>query len=62
MTQSGVSHMLAKTGKKALSYRIHAHQFRHSFAHQWMVDGGNPVDLEGLMGWRSRQKVRLISS
>jgi integrase len=33
------------------------HQFRHTFAHQWLAEGGAEVDLMRLAGWRSRAMV-----
>jgi integrase len=37
---------------------IHPHQLRHSFAHQWLSQGGNEGDLMRLAGWRSRQMLQ----
>ena len=37
--------------------RITPHQFRHTFAHQFLAAGGNETDLMRLAGWRSRQMV-----
>jgi integrase len=36
---------------------IHPHQFRHTLAHQWKLEGGNEDDLMRIMGWRSRQML-----
>jgi integrase len=33
------------------------HRFRHTFAHQWLAEGGAEVDLMRLAGWRSRAMV-----
>jgi integrase len=33
------------------------HQFRHTFAHQWLAEGGAEVDLMCPVGWRSRAMV-----
>jgi integrase len=33
------------------------HQFRHTFVHQWLAEGGAEVDLMCLAGWRSRAMV-----
>jgi integrase len=36
---------------------LHPYQFRHTFAHQWLAEGGAEVDLMRLAGWRSRAMV-----
>ena len=33
---------------------VHTHLFRHTFAHQWLSEGGQEGDLMRLAGWRSR--------
>jgi integrase len=42
--------MTAKRAAQAGLPRIHAHQFRHSFAHMWLADGGQEGDLMRLAG------------
>lgn len=54
MTASGVAQMLRRRGIDAGIGPIHPHQFRHSFAHTWLAEGGNETDLMRLAGWRSR--------
>ena len=49
--------MIAKRAAAAGLPRIHAHQFRHGFAHQWLADGGQEGDLMRLAGWKSRQML-----
>jgi integrase len=34
---------------------VHPHQFRHTFAHDWLATGGQEHDLARLAGWRSRE-------
>ena len=34
--------------------RLYTHLFRHTFAHQWLAQGGQEGDLMRLAGWRSR--------
>ena len=49
--------MIAKRAAAAGLPRIHAHQFRHGFAHQWLAEGGQEGDLMRLAGWKSRQML-----
>jgi site-specific recombinase XerD len=49
--------MLSRRAKVAGIGHIHAHQFRHSFAHNWLNAGGQETDLMRLAGWKSRQMV-----
>src|SRR5205823_703898 len=38
--------------------RIHPHQLRHTFAHEWLESGGSEGDLIGRTGWKSRAMVQ----
>jgi site-specific recombinase XerD len=49
--------MLDRRAKLAGIGHIHAHQFRHTFAHSWLHAGGQETDLMRLAGWKSRQMV-----
>jgi integrase len=55
---SALAAMLAKRSEAAGLPRIHAHQFRHSFAHEYLAAGGNETDLQRLAGWRSASMLR----
>jgi integrase len=33
---------------------LHPHQLRHTFAHEWLVQGGAETDLMQIAGWKSR--------
>lgn len=51
---SGLAHMLATRGQAAGVGHVHPHQFRHSFSHAWLAQGGQEQDLMRLAGWKSR--------
>jgi site-specific recombinase XerD len=57
MTDSGIAQVLRRRGVQAGIGPIHPHQLRHTFAHQWLSEGGGEGDLMRLAGWRSRQML-----
>lgn len=59
LTDSGILQMVRRRGKQAgLGDDLHPHQLRHSFAHDWLAQGGQEGDLMRLAGWRSRQMLQ----
>jgi site-specific recombinase XerD len=54
LTARGVQLMLRRRGKEAGLPGLHAHQLRHTFAHEWLAQGGGETDLMRLAGWKSR--------
>jgi integrase len=44
-------------GKYRRARAIHPHQFRHTFAHDWLSKGDTEADLMRLAGWRSREML-----
>ncbi len=57
MTPSGLAQMLERRGLAAGVADVHPHRFRHSFANDWLANGGQETDLMRLAGWKSRQMV-----
>jgi site-specific recombinase XerD len=57
LSDSGIAQVIARRCREASLPRLHAHQFRHTFAHEWRVNGGDPNDLMRLAGWRSPQML-----
>ena len=51
---AGIQQMLQRRGAEAKIDGLHAHAFRHTFAHQWLAAGGTEGDLMRVAGWRNR--------
>ncbi|MGI8408136.1 MAG: tyrosine-type recombinase/integrase [Actinomycetota bacterium] len=62
LTHSGIAQMLRRRSRKAGIGAIHPHQLRHTFAHRWLMEGGNEGDLMKLAGWNSPQMLRRYAS
>ncbi|MGC8635405.1 MAG: tyrosine-type recombinase/integrase [Candidatus Limnocylindrales bacterium] len=58
LTVGAFAQILAKRCAAAGLPRLHPHQFRHTFAHEYLADGGQEGDLQRLAGWRSPQMLR----
>ena len=57
LTNDGVYQMVRRRGSEAGIENLHPHRFRHTFADQWLAQGGNETDLMRMTGWRSRAMV-----
>ncbi len=57
LTAWGLVRMLERRGREAELPGLHPHQFRHTFAHQWLSQGGAEHDLMRIAGWRSRDML-----
>jgi site-specific recombinase XerD len=57
MTDSGIAQALRRRGRAAGVPGLHAHQFRHSYAHDMLSKGMQETDLMTLAGWRSREML-----
>ena len=58
LTVSAYGQMIAKRAKAAGLERIHPHQFRHTFAHEYLANDGQEGDLQRLAGWKSPLMLR----
>jgi site-specific recombinase XerD len=58
VTASGIAQLLRRRGRQAGIENLHAHLFRHTFAHLWLRQGGGETDLMRLAGWRSRAMLQ----
>lgn len=58
MTDSGIPQTLRRRGKEAGVVGLHAHEFRHLFAHEWQATGGSESDLMRITGWKSAAMLR----
>lgn len=56
-TNSGIGQMLKRRAEDAGIGHLHPHQFRHTFAHQWLANGGQEGDLQRIVGWKDRQML-----
>lgn len=58
LTKYGLRELLERRGAQAGIPDLHPHRFRHTFAHQWLRDGGNETDLMRIAGWRTREMLQ----
>jgi site-specific recombinase XerD len=55
---NGVKLMLKRRGVRAGVNDVHAHRWRHTYAHEWKLAGGDTGDLMLLLGWTSDDMPR----
>jgi site-specific recombinase XerD len=58
LTDQGLVMMLRRRGARAGLPGLHAHQLRHTFAHEWLAQGGAETDLMRIAGWKSRSMLQ----
>lgn len=58
MRREGLKHLLTRLGKRAGVERVHPHRFRHTFAVNYLRNGGNAIMLQELLGHTDLAMVR----
>lgn len=58
MTADGVYQLIKRRADEA-GVQVHPHQFRHTFSHNWLDNGGGEWDLVELNGWNSPQMLKI---
>jgi integrase/recombinase XerC len=58
LTPNGIKIRLKRLGQAAGVADVHAHRWRHSFAHEWKRAGGDTGDLMLVLGWASEDMPR----
>jgi integrase/recombinase XerC len=58
LTPNGIKIRLKRLGEAAGVPDLHAHRWRHSFAHEWKLAGADTGDLMLLLGWASEDMPR----
>jgi site-specific recombinase XerD len=53
----GAVDLLIRRRARMAGVKVHAHLFRHGFAHAWLSQGGQEQDLMQIAGWRSRSML-----
>lgn len=57
LTIQGLHAILTERCAQAGIERVHPHQFRHTFAHDWLSKGGSEGDLMQIAGWKDRKML-----
>jgi site-specific recombinase XerD len=58
LAPNGIKIMIKRRGLEAGLVKLHAHRWRHTFAHEWKRAGGDTGDLMLLLGWTSQEMPR----
>jgi len=58
LTEAGLRMMLRRRGAQVGLPGLHPHQFRHTFCHEWLAQGGAETDLMRIAGWKSRAMLQ----
>ncbi|MFD0575168.1 tyrosine-type recombinase/integrase [Dactylosporangium darangshiense] len=58
LSANGIKLMLKRRGQRAGVSDVHAHRWRHTYAHEWKLAGGDTGDLMLVLGWSSEDMPR----
>lgn len=58
LAPNGIKIRLKRLGQAAGVANVHAHRWRHNFAHEWKRAGGDTGDLMLVLGWTSEEMAR----
>jgi integrase/recombinase XerC len=58
LSDNGIKLMLKRRGQRAGVSDVHAHRWRHTYAHEWKLAGGDTGDLMLVLGWASEDMPR----
>lgn len=59
LDRHGVRHMLARAGQRASVLNVHPHRFRHTFAINFLRNGGNVLELRAILGHERTDTLRI---
>ncbi|HEX5403951.1 MAG TPA: tyrosine-type recombinase/integrase [Pseudonocardiaceae bacterium] len=58
LSVNGLKRVLARRGGQAELAGVHAHRFRHNFAHEWKLRQGSDEGLMAIGGWSSNKMAQ----
>jgi integrase len=58
LTGEGIDRMLRRRARRAGVEGVHAHRFRHTFADNWLSDGGSEMTLMAIAGWTNPSMLK----
>jgi len=58
LSKTGIYQIIRRRTRDADLKDVHPHSFRHTFAHQWLSQGGAEGDLQRIAGWSSPQMLQ----